>query len=184
MNGLSPSAHCDQGYRHQQMPTIELKNHRIIGWKRPLRSSSPAVTPTPPCLLNHVSKCHIYTVFEPLQGWSGLHHCPGQPGPTPDHSFCEEMFPYIQSKSPLMQLEAISSCPIAGYLGEETSPHLTTLSCQVVVESNEVPLSLLFSRLNSPSSLSHSSSDLFSRPLTSLTALLWTCSSTSMSFLD
>ena len=31
--------------------------HRIIGWKRPLRSSSSTVTPTPPCLLNHVPKC-------------------------------------------------------------------------------------------------------------------------------
>jgi len=55
-------------------------NHRIIGWKRPLRPSSPTIHPTPPCLLNHIPQCHIYTVFEPLQGW-GLHHRPGQPGP-------------------------------------------------------------------------------------------------------
>ena len=32
------------------------QNHRITGWKRPLRSSSPTVSPTPPCLLNHVPK--------------------------------------------------------------------------------------------------------------------------------
>ena len=43
--------------------------HRIIGWKRPLRSSSPTIHPTPPCLLNHIPKCHIYTLFEHLQGW-------------------------------------------------------------------------------------------------------------------
>ena len=29
----------------------------------------------------------------------------------PDHSFSKEIFPNIQSKLPLMQLEAISSCP-------------------------------------------------------------------------
>ena len=63
---------------------IESQNHE--GWKRPLRSSSPTMNPTPPCLLNHVPKGHIYMGFEPLQGW-GLHHCPGQPGPRPDHSF-------------------------------------------------------------------------------------------------
>ena len=49
-------------------------NH--AGWKRPLRSSSLTITPTPPCLLNHVLKCHIHTFSEPLQGW-GLHHFPG-----------------------------------------------------------------------------------------------------------
>jgi len=34
--------------------------------------------------------------FEPLQGW-GLQHCLGQPGPTLDHSFSQEIFPNIQS---------------------------------------------------------------------------------------
>jgi len=47
-----------------------------------------------------------------------------------DHSFSKEFFPNIQSKSPLMQLEAISSRPIASYLGEDTKhpPHYTLLS--------------------------------------------------------
>jgi len=49
------------------------------------------------------------------------------------------MFPNIQSKPPLMQLEAIASRPIASYLGEETNTRLTTPSFQVVVESNKVP---------------------------------------------
>jgi len=38
-----------------------LLNHRIIGWKRLLRSSSPTIHPTPPFLLNHILRCHIYT---------------------------------------------------------------------------------------------------------------------------
>ncbi|KAK4828787.1 hypothetical protein QYF61_000844 [Mycteria americana] len=55
-----------------------------------------------------------------------------------DNPFSEEKFPNIQSKPPLVQLEAISSCPITCYLGEETDPHLSTTSFQVVVESNKV----------------------------------------------
>jgi len=47
---------------------IDSQNH--LGWKRPLRSSSPTVNlalPTPP--LNHVPKHHIYVSFKYVQGW-------------------------------------------------------------------------------------------------------------------
>ncbi|KAK4810173.1 hypothetical protein QYF61_010485 [Mycteria americana] len=70
------------------------------------------------------------------QGWR-LNHFPGQPVPMLDNPFSEEKFPNIQSKPPLAQLEAISSCPITCYLGEETDPHLSTTSFQAVVESNK-----------------------------------------------
>ncbi|KAK4825372.1 hypothetical protein QYF61_027125 [Mycteria americana] len=73
----------------------------------------------------------------PCMGWR-LNHFPGQPVPMLDNPFSEEKFPNIQSKPPLEQLEAISSCPITCYLGEETDPHLSTTSFQVVVESNKV----------------------------------------------
>jgi len=43
--------------------------HRITGWKRPLRSSSPTIHPTAPFLLNHVLKCHIHMFFKHLRGW-------------------------------------------------------------------------------------------------------------------
>jgi len=54
-----------------------------------------------------------------LKGWS-LNHFPGQPVPVLDNIFSEEIFPYIQSKPPLAQLEAVSSHPVTSYLGEET----------------------------------------------------------------
>ncbi|KAK4806165.1 hypothetical protein QYF61_001088 [Mycteria americana] len=73
----------------------------------------------------------------PAPGWR-LNHFPGQPVPMLDNPLGEEKFPNIQSKPPLAQLEAISSCPITCYLGEETDPHLSTTSFQVVVESDEV----------------------------------------------
>ncbi|KAK4811009.1 hypothetical protein QYF61_015713 [Mycteria americana] len=111
--------------------------HRItesqnrIGWKRPLRSSSPTINltlPRPP--LYHVPKHLIQTSFKYLQGWR-LNHFLGQPVPRLDNPFSEEKFPNIQSKPPLAQLEAISSHPITCYLEEETNPHLSTTSFQL-----------------------------------------------------
>ncbi|KAK4825857.1 hypothetical protein QYF61_003131 [Mycteria americana] len=113
----------------------ESKNR--IGWKRPLRSS-PTVNltlPRPP--LDHVPKHLIQTSFKYLQGWR-LNHFPGQPVPMLDNPFSEEKFPNIQSKPPLAQLEDTSSCPITCYLGEETNPHVSTTSFQVVEESDKV----------------------------------------------
>ncbi|KAK4824802.1 LOW QUALITY PROTEIN: hypothetical protein QYF61_019470 [Mycteria americana] len=65
----------------------------------------------------------------------------------PDNPFSEVKFPNIQSKPPLVQLEAISSCPITCYLGEETDPHLSTTSCQRAIRSF---LSLLFLHAKQP----------------------------------
>jgi len=58
-------------------------------------------------------------------------------------------------------------------VGEDIDGHLTVtfLKLKKVIRS---PLSLLFLRLNNPSSLSCSLYYLCSRPLTSFTALLWT----------
>jgi len=48
----------------------------------------------------------------------------------PDHSFSKEIVPNIQSKPPLMQLEAIASCPIASLPGrrDQHLPHYNLLS--------------------------------------------------------
>jgi len=73
-------------------------NHRTIGWKRPLRSSSETIHPAPPCLLIHILKCHIYTYFEHPQGW-GLSHLPGQPVPMSDHLVSVETFLLFQHYS-------------------------------------------------------------------------------------
>ncbi|KAK4815123.1 hypothetical protein QYF61_017398 [Mycteria americana] len=70
-------------------------------------------------------------------GWR-LNRFPGQPVPMLDNPFSEVKLPNIQSKPPLVQLEAISSHPITCYLGEETNPHLSTTSFQAVIESDEV----------------------------------------------
>ncbi|KAK4825536.1 LOW QUALITY PROTEIN: hypothetical protein QYF61_000113 [Mycteria americana] len=73
-----------------------------------------------------------------------------QPVPRLDNPFGEDIFPNIQSKPPLAQLEAISSCPIACYLQEETDTDLATTSFQVVVESDEVSHQLPFPQPKQP----------------------------------
>ena len=103
---------------------IESYNH--LGWKGPLRSSSPAVNltlPRPP--LNHVPKHHIYTSFKYLSG-RFLNHFRGQSVPMLD-PFNEEIFPNIQSKPSLVQLETVSSHIVTCCLGEEINTHLTVL---------------------------------------------------------
>ncbi|KAK4807409.1 LOW QUALITY PROTEIN: hypothetical protein QYF61_001172 [Mycteria americana] len=110
----------DSKQRYYSIENLESQNG--TGWKRPLRSSNPTINltlPSPP--LQHVPKHLSQTSFKYLQGW-GLHHCPGQPLPVLDNPFREVKFPNIQSKPPLAQLEAISSRPMACYLGEETDP--------------------------------------------------------------
>ena len=63
----------------------------------------------------------------------------------PEHPFAEEIVLNIQPKPPLVQLEAVSSCPVTCYLGEDTDPQLTTTSFQVAVESDKVPPGASFS---------------------------------------
>jgi len=55
-----------------------------------------------------------------------------------DNPFSEEVFPDIQSEPPLVQLEAVSSCPIACYLGKEADTCLAIASFQIVLEIGKV----------------------------------------------
>ncbi|KAK4811045.1 hypothetical protein QYF61_015749 [Mycteria americana] len=75
-----------------------------------------------------------------------------KPVPMLDHPFSKEIFPNIQSKPPLAQLEAISSRPITCYLGEETDPHLSTTSFQAKQPQFPQPLliGLLLQTLHQP----------------------------------
>ncbi|KAK4815340.1 hypothetical protein QYF61_000172 [Mycteria americana] len=98
----------------------------------------------------------IQTTFKYLQGWR-LNHFPGQPVPMLDNPFSEVKFPNIQSKPPLVQLEAISSRPITCYLGEETDPHLSTTSFPGGCQPRQLGVSRLLvdSRLNMSRQCAH-----------------------------
>ena len=53
--------------------------------------------------------------------------------------FPRQIFPHIQSEPLLSQLKAITSSPIAYYLGEEANPHLTSTSFLRIVEEYLAP---------------------------------------------
>ena len=50
----------------------------------------------------------------------------------------EVVFPNVQPEPPLVQIEAIPSSPTTSYTREEADPQLTSISLQVVIESNKV----------------------------------------------
>ncbi|KAK4820403.1 hypothetical protein QYF61_026239, partial [Mycteria americana] len=109
------------------MPSLlQLPSRTLSAWARARQVSRLGRTPLQQSLSAH--------------GWQ-LNHFPGQPVPMLDNPFSEEKFPNIQSKPPLAQLEAISSCPTTCYLGEETDPHLSTTSFQA--KQSQLPQPLL-----------------------------------------
>ncbi|KAK4826742.1 hypothetical protein QYF61_010995 [Mycteria americana] len=69
----------------------------------------------------------IYTSFKYLQGWR-LNHFPGQPLPMLDNPFSEKKFPNIQSKPPLVQLEAVSSYHLLLEKRDQHPPRYNLLS--------------------------------------------------------
>ncbi|KAK4811287.1 hypothetical protein QYF61_023339 [Mycteria americana] len=129
MPSQSPSS---DRYPPANSPPILYTEHDIIcGLFVPLGSLCGKGIPK-----EHAPLCS--TLQEQRQGWR-LNHFPGQPVPMLDNPLGEEKFPNIQSKPPLAQLEAISSCPITCYLGEETDPtslqppfRLPSLYCELL----------------------------------------------------
>lgn len=94
---------------------IKWQNH--LGWERPLGSSGPTISltlPSPPLNPVYVTPG---TVTQPLHQAACFNAV---------NSFREEIFPTIQSKPPLTQPEAVSSCPISFSLGGEPETHPAT----------------------------------------------------------
>ncbi|KAK4824540.1 hypothetical protein QYF61_016144 [Mycteria americana] len=113
--------------QHEQEGAAEMKCYGLIT----------APIPHLPCAARWGGGQRVRSEVEPGRkrrgggkGWR-LNRFPGQPVPMLDNPFSEVKFPNIQSKPPLVQIEAIFSCPITCYLGEETDPHLSTTLFQV-----------------------------------------------------
>ena len=83
---------------------------------------------------------------------------------------------------PAFQCVPTASRPVTGHHWEEPGSIFFTPSHQVFIHIDKIPLSLLFSRLSCPSSLSLSSCERCSSALI-FVALHWTCSGKSMSLL-
>jgi len=118
-----------------------------------------------------------------LEHLQQLHHLARQPVPENKQSFGEEIFTNVQPQPPLVQLEVISSSPIASYMGEGANPHFIAAFFQAVVESDKVsPESSLLQtkQFQFPHPLPVS---LVLQVLHSSLAILWTCSRASVAFL-
>ena len=132
--------------------------------------------------LHQVTQVRVQVGLEYLQR-RRLHNLPGQPVPVLRHLtvkkflrtlernfLCSSFRPFPLVLSPHAAENSLASplCP----------PHLRYLLTWI-----RSPLSLLFSRLNRPSSLSLSSQGRCPRPFTVFVALRWTLSKRSLSFL-
>ena len=96
-----------------------------------------------------------------------------------NNPFCKEVFSDIQPKPTLVQLEAISPHPVT----YEINSTLAVRTFQILEESNKVSPQPPLPHTEQPQFLQSLLIGIFSKAFTSFVALLWTCSSTSMSFL-
>jgi len=118
--------------------------------------------PTPTMPTDHIPHCHISMVLEHLQTvtppppWAAvpLHH----------HSFGEEIAPKFQPEPLLGQLKAITSHPIAVTQEKRPTPTSPQPPFRALKRAIRFTPSLLFSRLNHPSSLSSSPHELWGKP--------------------
>ena len=141
----------------------------------------------PPCYVqgrqprDRAAQSHMQPGLECLQGW-GIHNLLGQPVPVRHHPLGEKLLPNIQPTSPLSQFKTIPPCPIAIHPRKQPSCLYAAFKHHWKATMRS-PWSLLFSKLNKPSSLNLSSEERRSSPLIILVALLWTRSKSSTSFL-
>jgi len=91
-----------------------------------------------------------------------------------------KVFPDVQTAPHVFQLLPIASCPGTGHQRKEPGSVFFAPSLQTHIHIAKIPPSLLFSRLNSPRSLSLSSYVRCSSPLIIFVVLCWTLSSMSM----
>ena len=133
---LYPPSHHQDGEENgkKKAKLVGRDNHKImesLSLKKTSKTNSQSNTTMPAKPCPDVPYLHAFLTPPGMV-------TPPLPVPMPDSSFSKDIFPKIQSKLPVMQLKAISCCPVASYLGEETNTCFTTNYFQVVVESIKV----------------------------------------------
>lgn len=89
-----------------------------------------------------------------------------------------EVFPAVQRDPPVLHLVPTASCSVIGHHLEESGSVISTSSLQVLTDTDKIPLNLLFSQLNSPSS--QPALIMGDAPVHAFMALPWALSSTSI----
>ena len=69
---------------------------------------------------------------------TGHNHNMRQPVPTPHHPHCKTLFPFIQSKSPLFELETISSYSITTDSAKVSVPFFPVPSLLILMDRSQV----------------------------------------------
>ena len=142
----------------------------------------------PPCRvqdhqpLDQAAQSHIQPGLECLQG-SSIHNLLVQPVPVCHHPLCEKL-PLISNLNlPCLSLRPFPLVLSLSTLASNCSPSCLYAPFKYWKAAMRSPRSLLFCKLNKPSSLNHSSQERCSSPLIILVALLCACSKSSTSFL-
>ena len=91
-----------------------------------------------------------------IQGWR-LHSLTEQPVPVLGHPHSKIAFPDVHREPRVFQFVLIASGSVTGHHWKKPVSLCFAPPHQVFIPMNKIPLSLLFSRLNSPSSLGLSS---------------------------
>jgi len=156
------------------------QNHRRVEVGRDLwRASGPTSLIKQGHHLELVVQDPVQLAFDYLQGWR-LHDFSGQPVPVLGHLHSEKVFPDVQKEPPVFGLCPLPLILLLGTTVKSLSSS-SLHSPSIFVYTAEILLSLLFSRLNSPSSLSLSSQERCSTPFSIFVGLHWTFSSSSVS---
>ena len=153
-------------------PLITIESQNALGWKGPFKGH----LVHPPCSkqghlqIHQVAQSHVQLGRECFQWW-GICHLSGQPVPVPHHPLCKKKFFFISN----LNLPAFSLKLLPLVLSQQALLKTLSPSFKYWKAARRSPWSLLFSRLNSPNSLSLSSQERCSIPLDVFVALLWTC---------
>ena len=162
---------------------VTSQNHRIIGIRRDLCRSSSSTSLLKQVHLDQAAQDIVQAGFEYLQ-WRRIHNLCGQPVPGLHDAQSEEFLPHVQMELPMLQFVPVAPYPSLGTIEKSLAPSSWHPPLRYLKAFIRSPLSLLFCRLNKPSSLSLSSQERCFGPLIIFVALRWTLSSSYSSFLN
>ena len=134
-----------------------LESYHIVEWPG-LKRTTMIMEFQPFCYVQghqplvQAAQSHIQPGLECLQGW-GIRNLLGQPIPVHHHPLCEKIPPNIQPKPPLSQFKTIPPCPVTIHPCKQLLLFLFICSLKYWKPTVRSPQTLLFSKLNNPSSL-------------------------------
>ena len=136
-----------------ERPWNSTESQNVWGWKGPQGLPHPASALAGSARAACPGQCPGCFGRSPRR----LHNLSGQPVPVLHHPHSTEVLPGVLKEPPILQFVPIAPCPGTGHHWKESDFILIVPSLQVFVGIDEISVSILFSALNRPSSLSQSS---------------------------